>query len=64
MLILYEGIEYGRHQEVGNTTSGIAKAPGKRIGCPHDVFVKESCRPDLAWHEATAKNTHEETESH
>ncbi len=64
MLILNQRVEYSRHQKVGNTASGIAKAPSERIGCPDNVLVKEARSPDLAWHEATTKDTHEKTESH
>ena len=64
MLILYQGVEYSRHQEVGNTASGIAKASGQRIGCSNNVFVKEPCGPDLARYEAATENPNEEAESH
>lgn len=40
--------------------AGVPPATSKRIGRPHDIFVKESCAPHLARYETAAENTHEE----
>ena len=64
VLILDEGVEDCRHQEVCDTTSSIAKACNQSVARANDVLVEESSRPYLARHKAAAQNTDEETESH
>lgn len=57
-----QGVEDGRHQEVGDASTRITKAGSECVGCADDVLVEEAGRPDLAWYETTTQNTNEETE--
>ena len=43
MLILYQGVEDGRHQEVGDTPSSVTETPSQGVGCSDNVLVEESC---------------------
>lgn len=60
----HETGENGWHDEVRDSTAGIAESACQRIGSSNNVLVEKTCAPDLAWHEAAAENTNEETESH
>ena len=42
MLSGNERVEDCRHQEVGDTTSGVAKPCGECVGCSNDVFIEKA----------------------
>ena len=52
------------HQEVCDTTSGVAEACGEGVARANHVLIEESSRPYLAGHKATPEDTDEEPESH
>lgn len=37
-----EGVEDGRHQEIGDASTGVTKAGSERIGRANDIFVEEA----------------------
>ena len=61
MLPRDKGVKDGRHQEVRYASTCVTEATRERIGGANNVLVEKTRRPDLAWHEATAQNTHEES---
>ena len=61
--VVNERVEDCGHQKVCDATASIAEACGERVAGADNVLVKESSRPYLARHKATAKDTDEETES-
>jgi len=52
----------GRHRKVRYASTSIAEACSYAVRSANDVLVEKSRRPDLAWHEATAKNADEESQ--
>lgn len=62
MLVGHEGVEDGRHDEVGYSTTRVAPSTCKRIGCSDDVLVEEAGGPDLTWDERATEDTDEESD--
>ena len=40
---LHERVEDGRHDEVGDTSTGIAETPSEGVGCSDNVLIEETC---------------------
>jgi len=57
-----EGVEDGRHEEIGDTSSSVTKASGECVGRAHHVLVKKAGGPNLTWDKATAEYANEESD--
>lgn len=55
-----ESVVHRRHDNVGDAAPGCAKPAGERIGGANNVFVKETCRPDLAGDKCAPEDTDKE----
>ena len=57
----HERVEDGGHDEVGDTTAGVAPTASKSVGSADHVLVEETCAPHLARNEGGTENTNKET---
>jgi len=62
-IVLHKRSVDGRHNEVGNATTGVTEASGQGVGGTNNVLVIETSCPYLARHERATKNTNKESEN-
>jgi hypothetical protein len=55
-----ERVEDGRHDEVGDTATGVTPAPSKSVGSADNILVEVTRAPHLTRNEGGAENTDEE----
>ena len=53
----------GRHNKVGDTTTGVAQTTSEGIGRANDILVEETSAPYLTGNEAATKDADEESKS-